>query len=296
MLGDRRARALARLADASGECWYFALVGLDSNLEQFEFDPAVRLARVTDPPTEAELAAALREPRLFAALGRFTRAVRYEVIVERKLGATPEMAMTLAAPIVAALRIRTGGDLLLAAFSDCSWSAIAGIVDGRCTAGLLEDVPHVRRLAQPAMVKLADLEWVWPRLPDLADLLESPRFRLALDALADHRQDPNPRLAAVRLWTGIEALMACAVEERWRLASVVAALLEPRGPARRDVFESVVQLDAMRARVILSELLSAQEIEDHVGGVRTLLARVLGAVVEAGRLPTAAELDQALFG
>lgn len=251
--------------------------------------------RVVDPPTEAELAAALREPRLFAALGRYMPALRYELVVERKLGATLPVAMNLAVLIVAALRIRTGGELVLPAFADYSWSTIAAIVDGRCTAGLLEDVAQVRRVGGPTIVTAADLEWVWPRLPGLADLLEAPRFRLALDALATHRREANPRLAAVKLWAGSEALMACNVEQRGRLAGRVAAALEPHGPGRRELYERVTDLEATRARVLLSELLSPDDIDGHLGEVRALLARLLRAIVDAGHLSSPAALDQSLF-
>ena len=251
--------------------------------------------RVVDPPTDAELAAALREPRLFAALSRYMQPMRYELVVERKLGATLPAAMNLAVLIVAALRIRTGSELLLPAFADYSWSTIAAIVDGRCTAGLLEDVAQFRRVGEPTLVTAADLEWVWPRLPGLADLLEAPRFRLALDALATCRQEANPRLAAVKLWAGSEALMACGVDRHGRLAGRVAAVLEPRGPGRHEIYEQVTDLDAMRAHVLLSELLSPDDIDGHLGEVRGLLARLLRTIVDAGRLPTPAALDQSLF-
>lgn len=279
----------------SGERWYFALLGLESQLEQFEFEPAARLVRVVEPPTDAELAAALREPRLFAALGRYMQAMRYELVVDRKLGATLQAASNLAVLIVAALRIRTGGELLLPAFADHSWSTIAAIIDGRCTAGLLEDVVQFRRPGEPTLVTGAELEWVWPRLPGLADLLATPRLRLALDALTTHHQEANPRLAAVKLWAGIEAMMACDGERRGRLAGRLAAVLEPRGPGRRELYERIRELDAMRARVLLSELLSPQDIGGHLREVGALLARLLRTIVDAGHLPTSAALDQALF-
>lgn len=271
------------------------MLGLECPLERFDFDPAARLERVVDPPNDVELAAALQEPRLFAALGRWAPALRWELAVDRKLGTSPQTAINLAWLIGSALRIRSGAQLLIPAFADHSWSTIAGIADGRCMASVVEDVPLARRTEPSVTATLGDLEWVWPRLADLADLLESARFRLAVDALASHRAEPNLRLTAVRLWTGLEALLACTVDQHFRLATSLAALLEPRGPARQALYQDALELDAMRARVVLSEMLSQADVEAYVRDVRALLRRVLTAVVDARRLPTAADLDQVLL-
>jgi hypothetical protein len=250
---------------------------------------------VVDPPTEAELAAALREPRLFAVLGRWVPALRWELAMERKPGTSLQTAINRARLIASALRIRTGAELLVPAFADHSWSTIAAITDGRCTASVIEDVPMARRLDAPGAATQADLEWVWPRLTDLADLLGSARFRLAMDALTFCCAEPNPRLAAVLLWTGVEAAMACGRDQGFRLAAGLAALLEPRGPARRALYERALELDAMGARVVLSEMLSPGDVEAYVRELRALLSRLLSAVVEARRLPTAADLDRILL-
>jgi hypothetical protein len=296
LLDERRSRAAARLAAVAGDAWYFVLLNLDAAPEGFEFDAAARLQRVTDPPTEAELAAALRDPRLFATLGRWAAAVRWELAVERKLGTSPQAGINLAFLIVTALRIRTGGEILLPVMTDHSWSTLAGIADGRCTAGVLEDVPLARRFDVPTRVEAADLAWVWPRLGDLADLLAAPRFRVAVDALAAHRQEANPRLAAVTLWAGLEALVASGVADGFRMASRLAVGLEPRGPGRLDVYDRTAELIAMRSRVLVSELLAPGDVEHHVREVRVLLTRLLTTIVDARRLPTTSELDQALFG
>lgn len=248
-----------------------------------------------DSPTEAELAAALPEPRLFALWGRWTPALRWELAIDRKLGASPQAAINLAGLIGTALRIRTGAELRIPAVADHSWSTLAAISDARCLATAVEDVPPAWRQEIPVTASEDDLEWVWPRLTDLAGLLESARFRLAVDALASHRAEPNLRLAAVCLWAGLEALLGCGTDQQFRLAAGLAALLEPRGAGRRAIYEGALELEAMRARVVRSEMLSAADVESHVGQVRALLCRLLTAVVDARRLPNAADLDQLLL-
>jgi hypothetical protein len=295
-LDERRSRAAARLAAAASDAWYFPLVNLDTALERFEFARGAHLQRVADPPTEAELAAALREPQLFATLGRWAPAARWELAIDRTLGASRQAGIDAAALIVTALRIRTAGEILMPAMTDHSWSTLAAITGGRCAASVLEDVPLARRLDPPARAEVADLEWVWPRQGDLGDLLTMPRFRLAVDALTAHRQQPNPRLAAATLWAGLEALVTCGAVDSFRMAGRLAAGLEPRGPARLDVYERVAELVAMRGRVLVSELLAPADVEGHVREVRSLLARLLTTIVDARRLPAASDLDHALLG
>lgn len=271
------------------------MLGFECPFERFDFDPAARLERVVDPPSEVELAAALREPRLSTAFGPWVAGLRWEVAVDRKLGASPQAAVDLAWLLGAALRIRTGAAVLIPAFADHSWSTLAALVDGRCLASLVEGVPVTRCGGRSGVATLTDLEWIWPRLGDLADLTESARFRLAVDALASDHAEPNPRLAAVRLWAGLDALLAGGMDQRFRLAASLAALLEPRGPDRHALYEGARELEAMRERILVSEMLSQADVEDHIRDVRTLLRRLLTAVIDARRLPTAADLDQILL-
>jgi hypothetical protein len=291
----RRERAAARLAASTGDCWHFAILGLECSLERFDFDPAARLERVEDPPTEAELRAAVGDPRVAAALGPWAPALRWELVVDRKLAPSPPEAFHLAWLIGSALRIRTDALALVAAFADHSWSTIAAITGGQCLAHVSEDVPLTRRGDRSVTATLADLEWTWPRLADLAELLESARFRLSVDAIASPRVESNPRLAAVLLWAGVDALLACGMDQRFRLAASLAALLEPRGPARQALYEAALELDAMRERVVLSEMVSQADVEGHVGDVRALLRRLLVSVVDARRLPTADDFGRILL-
>jgi hypothetical protein len=271
------------------------VLGLEYPLERFDFDPAARLERVVDPPTEAELSVALQEARLSPALAQWAPAIRWELAVDRKLGTSPQEAFHLAWLIGSALRIRTGAPVLIPALADHSWSTIAAIEDGRCVAGVVEDVPVTGRGGRCAAATVADLEWIWPRLADLANLLESARFRLAVDAIASHRAESNPRLAAVLLWAGVDALLAGGMDQRFRLAASLAALLEPRGPARQALYEVTLELDAMRERVVLSEMLSQADVEGHIRDVRALLRRLLTAVIDARQIPTADDLAQILL-
>lgn len=279
----------------SGDCWYFAVLGLECPFERFDFDPAAHLERVTGPPNEAQLTAVLGEPGLSGGLGPWGPSLRWELAVDRKLATSPQAAVHLARLIGSAFRIRTAAPILVPAFADHSWSTIAAITDGRCVAFAVEDGPVGRRGERVVAATLADLEWIWPRLTDIAELLEASRFRLAVDAVTSHRAEANPRLGAVRLWAGVDALLACGADQRVRLAASLAALLEPRGPGRQTLYEGTLELHTMRERLVLSEMLSEADVEDHVRGVRALLRRLLVAVVDAHRLPTTDDLIRILL-
>jgi hypothetical protein len=85
------------------------------------------------------------------------------------------------------------------------------------------------------------------------------------------------------------------VADGFRMVSRLAVGLEPPGPGRLDVYERGVDLVAMRSRVLVSELLAPADVESHVRDVRVVLTRLLTTIVDARRLPTACELDRALF-
>ncbi|HXG05008.1 MAG TPA: hypothetical protein VNO23_16550 [Candidatus Binatia bacterium] len=259
--GARVARAAARLAAAGTRAWCFALVGLRPRAEQIAVGEGVRLVAVPEPPTAVELAAALRDPLLFGALGRIMPAVAAELQIDRGVEAVLDGAARLAEVIVATLRIRTGADLRMPAVSDHSWAALAAIHDGRCGARLLEEAPG--GAAEAVWTEPGDLAWAWAHRQAAAALLEAPRFRLALDALSTHHREANRRLAFIKLWVGLEAVLAVpAAEER----------------LRRYVAEA---LDGLRP---------GEALDRYVGELRQWLTRVLVECVESGRLPDRPEI------
>lgn len=251
------ARAAARLAAADTRAWCFALVGIRPRSEQVAVGEGVRLVAVAEPPTAVELAAALREPLLFGPLGRIMPAVAAELQIDRRTEAVLDSAARLAEVLVATLRIRTGADVRMPAVADHSWAVLAAIHDGRCGARLLDEGAG-GEAGEAAWTGPDDLAWAWAHRQAVAALLEAPRFRLALDALATHHREANRRLAFIKLWVGLEAVLAVpAAEER----------------LRRYVAEA---LDGLRP---------ADALDRYVEQLRQWLVRVLAECVESRRLP-----------
>ncbi len=287
---QRRARAAEHLARARPGRWYLPLLGVALAEDRIELDDATAIERVVAPPTEAELAAALTEPRLFAYLGRFAPLVASELVVERRPGAGAQTAAALATVMTTAFAMRCDAAAHVLAECDHSWSALPALVDGRCAARLVDALSPTRVLGAPVTVAREDLDWAWARRKPLADLLETPRFCLAADALTTHRAETNRRLAVAKLWSGVEALLP-PDDNRLRLAAAAALVLEPATARRRELYDRVTRLLAGRRAVLAGQPLDAAALETYAADVRALLARLLVFFTDRGELPEGIRLD-----
>jgi hypothetical protein len=291
----RRARATERLASTEGKSWYFAVLGLICSEHELALAPLAKLQRVVEPPGEIELAGALENKLILSAIARYSHHIEYELAVSREDDKDDQSAFNLAWWIVSALRVRTLSEILVPVVSDYSWSTIAALTNGGCHAQLLEDVPQARRLTEPVEVQPSDLEWISVNLVRFADLLEQPKFRLAVECLTTHHFSNSERMMAATLSAGIEALFDIQSELRFRLAVVVASVLEPRGRARRDLYRVVKKLYDTRSKAVHGGSLEETKIKEHVQEVRKLLSRLLSHIVERGSVPTEEEIEDLIF-
>ena len=292
----RKMRAAKRLAAIEGRHWYFAILGLACDANELTLAPLAKLQRVTEPPGEIELAAALENKLIFSAIGRYAHQIQYELAVNREHFGDDQQAFNIAWWVISALRIRTLSEILIPAVADHSWSTIAAVTNGSCHAQLLEDVPQARRLSDPVRVEQIDLEWVGSNLDSFANLLEQPKFRLAVESLSTHHFSTSERMMAATLWAGIEALFEIQSELRFRLAVVIASVLEPRGEARRTLYQLVKKLYDTRSKAVHGSPLTKVKIEEHILEVRKILSRLLCRFVETGSVPTEEQLEELIFG
>jgi hypothetical protein len=275
--------------------WCFGLIGLQSEVSEFVFPGIGEFRAVELPPGEVELAAALRNKGLFSAIGRYARGIRHELAVSKDIGEDPNKVFTVGWWILSALRVRSMADFLVAAVADRPWSAIAAITDGTCDAQLIEDVPHAFRFDSKVTITAQHLEWVRDRLTTFAELLEEPRFRLAVEALTTHAHQSSLRLVAASLWAGIEALLDVTTELRFRIAVLVASYLEERGDARVAVFAKCKNLYDQRSLAIHGGKIEDDALRAHVLEVRVMLSRLLCRMVEEGRVPTPKDYERHLL-
>ncbi len=79
------------------------------------------------------------------------------------------------------------------------------------------------------IVKENDLHWVLHRITEFGEMLEVPKFRLAVEALTTHQHLVSLRMMTASLWSGIEGLLGIQAELRFRIALSICCILEPRG-------------------------------------------------------------------
>ncbi|MGC2888802.1 MAG: hypothetical protein WB627_07025 [Candidatus Acidiferrum sp.] len=152
---ERKARAAERLAQSVGREWNFAILGIHAEVEHFSFAPIGEFRRVSEPPGEIELAAALKDPELFGAIGRYSRGISHELAVNRDFGKDDQAAFNLAWWILSALRVKSLAEFLIPAVADHSWAVIAALTERGCKAQLLEDVPQARRVDAPVLALIS---------------------------------------------------------------------------------------------------------------------------------------------
>ena len=291
---ERRERAALRLARTPGKRICFAILGLKTSVEDFEFLPGVHFQRVEDPPGEIELAAALKDPALFSAIGRYSHSIGHELAIETTDTPAQEN-YDRAWWCLSALRVRCLPDLLVPAVADSSWSTMAAVPAKSCHAQLLEDSPRARKLGAAVDVTRGEFEWVANHVLAFRDLLEDTRFRIAVDSLTTHHHHENLRMMAAMLWAGIEALFAINAEISFRLALYIAVALEPRGAARLDAFKEAKRLYSVRSKAVHGATLKDDELLAHIVSVRKLLSRLLCSMTERASIPSAAELEESML-
>lgn len=293
---QREAFAKAVMEQRGRECQLcFALSGLCLAVNGYEFPSIAVLRKVEQPPREIELAKALRHKRLLSAVARHMPSVTFELAVTFDEDCFSQANMNMGWWIISALRACSLADILVPAVADVSWDLIPALDSDHCHVQLLEDVPRARRFGAEVIVTEDHLGWIGAHLTSWITLLESPSFRLGVDALTTHSQHANLRMSAASLWSGFEALFGINAELRFRLALLAAGFLEDRGPKRLALFKRIKTLYDYRSKAVHGSPTTERKLEEHIVEVRALLSRLLCRMTEEGRVPSSEELEARLL-
>lgn len=293
----QKRRARERLEILGRNEWNFALVGLNCDLKAVELEGLAIFRAVVEPPGEISLAGALEDPTAFGAIGRYSSQIRHELAVGRHFAGHDFQAVwNFAWWLISGLRVKTLAEFLVPVTADCSWSAIAAIEDHTCKAKLLEDVPLAKSLSTPVTVVEEDFRWAFRKALIMGDLLEVPRFRLAVEALTTHQHLLSPRMMAASIWSGIEALMDISQELSFRIAMAAASLLEPRGEQRYQRYRAIKKLYDVRSKAVHGGELNDVAIRQHVIDSRKLLSDLVCHMVEARRVLSRDEIERTILG
>ncbi len=292
---DRARRAQERLSQAGGRKFYYAVLGLNTNRDLYDFGEMIKLQKVIEPPGEIELARAIRDSFLFGAIGRYSHHIRFELAVDRDGIGPDDLCNHMAWCVISAIRIRTLAELLVPAVCDQSWSTISAFSDNSLHARLIEDVPMTRGLGEPISVQDQDFTWIDDNFLKLVKLMKHPQYQTAVEALTTYHQHQSFRVMAALLWAGIESLFQINAELRFRLSTMIALTLEPRGRKCRDLYVRVKKLYDVRSKAVHGAPLTDDVLVSHIREVRQLLSRLLCQITERGQVPIEDEFEAILF-
>lgn len=142
-----------------------------------------------------------------------------------------------------------------------------------------------------------DAEWLRGCFPVFNRLAyEDESFRFALEAAVDWRYSRDLRAALARVWSGIESIFGISSELVYRISLLSAAVLEPRGEARRARYRLVKKLYGVRSKAVHGDRISDEKLKDGLGASAQLLSDLLLAIVARGAPFAAEDLEEALLG
>ncbi len=215
--------------------------------------------------------------------------------MNRDFGDDDQQDFNLAWQLISALRVKTLAEFLIPAVADHSWSVIAALGEQSCQAQLIEDVPKARRVDAPVLVRQGDLEWVVEHIIPFMQMLEVPRFRLAVEAITTHQHLLSSRMMVASLWSGVEALMGVQAELRFRLGLFVACVLEPRGALRVERYRRVKKLYDVRSRAVHGAEMSEAELVSHIIETRKVLSGIICKMIEGGKVLAEEDIEKELL-
>lgn len=291
----RKKRAAERLVTAGDRNWCFAIIGLECDAPELILDTFAKIQRVTEPPGEVELATALKNKFLFSAVGRYSNQIGHEIVINRDQFISDQAAFTIAWWIISALRIKTLTEIIVPAVADYSWSTISALSDGACNVKLLEDTPRAKFFGQAITTSQSDVNWIATNITKFAQLIQVPKFKLAVESLTENHFSNSDRMIVATIWAGIEALFEIQAELSFRLAVGIASILEHRGSLRKELYQKTKKLYSVRSQAVHGGALTTKKLEEHIVEARKLLSRLLCHFIETGSLLSEDEINDLIF-
>jgi len=196
---------------------------------------------------------------------------------------------------VALLRLVTSGFILPGDFSRRSWDVVDGLSPD--DAALLGSTNSRRPAWWPddrVAITQADCDWVGESLMAALRLRRDRRFHFGLEAFNGAFAEYDLRMAASKLWAGIEGLFGINSELRFRLSLYVATVLHPPGQKRESEYRRLLKLYDQRSKVVHGSELKASTLLNHVLQVQDVHRSLLRSVVSAARMWSVQEIESAL--
>lgn len=293
--------------------WYILLCNLDSEQSVLELGSGVSIRNLDDSISIFDLAAAgavgFRE---WAMLEPYASACVSEIEAAQDAAVKPGYDTLNRAWLASALlKLKGYNAHLPLACSAYSWNMIAGHQKRTISStedstkpvmppfkGQLLELHTKFLIPHNAKTKLREEDAFWIRnnfekFNSMA--AESERFRFALTVAVDWQYSTDLRVAIAHLWSGIEAVFGISSELVYRIALLVASLLEPRGLARQAKFEQVRKLYGVRSKAVHGAELSDDKLTKAMVESFDILSKLLLLNVEKGRPFNQDDFDEAIF-
>jgi hypothetical protein len=148
-------------------------------------------------------------------------------------------------------------------------------------------------IAQPSEEQLA---WARTNYAAFDSLLSEARFRSAQRYYNNSHYVVDHDARIMLLWAGIESLLDVDQELSRRIALHAAILFDGDANEKAEQFRLIKRAYATRSKVIHGNLSNNSGLSEAADFASDVLLNLLRKVVELGRLPNGAELDEAAAG
>ena len=231
-----------------------------------------------------------------ATRGGFAFDVNAELYIPEALERKYEARGGLAYSLLFLLRLGVNPAITLPVFANVPFSEMAGLPDSDVLLCPYEiERRHFPLGIVGGQVNAESAQWVrkmWPIAIRLLD--DHAEFELAAGAIDRGQFVRESSLALVSLWAAIEALFSPSTSElSFRVSALVASYLEPPGQRRFERQKSIAKLYTKRSAAAHGKPShDPQNIVDSFNLLREILIKML----DAGEVPSKAQLEALLFG
>ncbi|MFY1637245.1 hypothetical protein ACN27F_28915 [Solwaraspora sp. WMMB335] len=197
----------------------------------------------------------------------------------------------------ALLRLASDGFFVMCELADRSWDIIDGVENPALT-----HVPMPGRWPPgwwpPANTMLSPEAWAWVvrSIEPALEMRVNRTFHFAFEAFWGSFDESDPRMAASKVWAGIESIFGIQSELRFRLALYAASVLEPSGEARVSLYRRLLKLYDQRSKVVHGGAIEADVLTRHVVASQDVLRRLLRDALEVKHIRTPREIEELLLG
>jgi len=146
-----------------------------------------------------------------------------------------------------------------------------------------------------AQISVRDLKWTRDNWASSLSLLEdSPKFSILVESLDQAAFNHRPQLALLMLWTGLEEVFSPSKSElRYRVSSLIASYLEPRGRSRLTRQKAVAKLYDSRSAAAHGH---GNTTVEPLWDTYYLARETVLKMIEERRVPSTTELEERMFG